>query len=99
VQAQRLLDVLVATRLEMREAHFVVLAVDRPEVRRLHLACARAPGLDRRLVHCLDAAGFDGGELRLVDRLQQLRGLLHELRQPGAAQVEAGGHQALVLPV
>jgi hypothetical protein len=96
VQAQRLLDMFVAARLEVREADLVELAVDRPEVGRLHLARARLAGLDRRLVHRDDAPGADRRQLGVVDRLEQLRCLLHELRQPGPAQVEARvDHQPL----
>ena len=54
-----------------REAHLIELAVDRPEVAGVHLAVAGASGLDRRLVHGLDAARADRGVLRLVDRRQQ----------------------------
>ena len=99
LEPQRLLYVLVPARLEEREAHLVVLAIDRPEVRRVHLARPGAPGLDRRLVHRLDAAGADRRELRLVDGLEQLRALLHQLRQPWPAELEARRDQPLVLPV
>ena len=99
LEPQRLLHVLVPTRLEEREAHFVVLAVDRPEVRRLHLARPGAPGFDGRLVHRLDAAGTDRGELGLVDGLEQLRALLYELGQPRPAELEARRDEPLVLAV
>ena len=98
-QAQGLLDMLVAARLEVREADFVVIAVDRPEERCLHLAAAGLAGLDRRLVHRDDVARADRVQLRLVDRLEQLRGLLHELGQPGTAEVEAGIDKTLVLAI
>jgi hypothetical protein len=99
VHPERLVHVLVAARLEVREAHLVEFAVHRPEVGRLHLARSGPPGLDRRLVDRLDAAGADRLELRLVDRLQQRRGLLHELRQPRPAEPKARIHQPLVLAV
>jgi hypothetical protein len=98
-QPERLFDVLVAARLKVREADFVELAVDRPEVCRLHLAAAGLASLDRGLIHRDDPPGPDRGQLRLVDGFEQSRGLLHELRQPGAAQVEARVDQALVLTV
>src|SRR5439155_16497165 len=58
-----------------------------------------APSLDGGLVHRLDAAGADRGELGLVDGSQQLRALLYELSQPRPAELEARRDEPLVLAV
>ena len=86
-------------RLEEREAHFVQLAIDGPEVRRLQFARLASPGLDRGFVHGLDAGCADRIELRLVDRFEQCYALLANLCQPRAAHRDAGISQALVLAV
>src|SRR6202030_1654523 len=76
-----------------------MLAVDRPEVAGLHLAVAGASGLDRRLVHGLDATRADRGQLGLVDRREQADESLSQLRQPRPADPDAGGTEALMLAV
>ncbi len=83
----------------VREAHFIMLAVQRPEVRRLHLAVAGPTRFDWRFVHCDHAAHPDRGELRLVDRRQQRDGRLRELGQPGSADADPGVCEPLVLPI
>ena len=75
------------------------LAIDRPEVARLHFARAGTAGFDRGLVHGLDAAGTDRRELRLVDRREQRGRLRSQLREPGAADRDARVSQALMLAV
>src|SRR5665213_3483808 len=41
----------------IEETDLILLAVDRPEIRRFHLARPRASGLDRGLIHGLHAGG------------------------------------------
>ena len=64
----------VRTTCEEGEADFIAFAVDRPEVIALHLAWAGTAGLDRGLVHGLDARGAN--RCHLLDagrRWRQLR--------------------------
>src|SRR6185437_8546893 len=86
-------------RLEEREADLIVLAVHRPEVGDLHFPVRVAAGLDRGLVHGLDAAGANGVELCVVDGLEESYGLLAQLRQPGPADVNAAVRKPPVLTV
>lgn len=53
------------------EAYLLALAHYRPEVLRLHLARAVPSGLDRRLVHALDARAQDRLPLRVVAWLDE----------------------------
>ena len=69
----------------MGKAYFIALAVDRPEIRGLHLAGAGPPGLDWYFVHRLDPALAYRIELRIVNRFEQRHRRLHQLRQPGPA--------------
>jgi hypothetical protein len=98
-EPEHLLDIAVCAALEEGEADLVEFAIDRPEVAALHLARAGAAGLDRGLVHGLDAAGADRGQLGRVDRLEQRGGLRGQLGEPGAADRDAGVQEALVLAV
>ena len=84
---------------EEREAYFVQLAIDGPEVGRLEFARLASPGLDRGFVHGLDARCANRIELRLVDRFEQGHALLANLGEPRAAHRDAGIAQALVLAV
>ena len=63
------------------------------------MAVASLPGLDGDLVHRDDVARADRGQLGVEDGLEQLRALLHELRQPGPAERESRIEQALVLAI
>ena len=99
LEPQGLFDMLGPAAVEEREAHLVELAVHRPEVRPLHLARPHPPRLDRGLVHGLDAAVADRGELRRIDRLEQACPLVRDLGQPRPADRDASVAQALVLPV
>jgi len=65
----------------------------------LRLAVARLTGLDRGLVHRDDVARADRGQLGVEDGFEQLRALLHELRQPGPAERQSCIEQALVLAI
>jgi len=98
-QAQRLLDMLYPATLEEGEADFVQFAIDRPEVRGLQFPRSGASGLDRRLVHGLDARGADRCELRIVDRFEQRDALLPDLGQPWPTDGDAAIGEALVLAI
>lgn len=82
-----------------REAHLIALAIEGPEIAGAHLAVTGAAGLDRRLVHGFDAGLADRGELGGVDGFEQTDRSLCQLREPGAADRDAGGRQALVLAI
>jgi len=97
--SQNLRHVLVATRFEVREALLVLVVIDRPEAGRQHSAIASLPGLDRDLVHRDDVVRADRGELGVEDEFEQLRALLHALRQPGPAERESPVEQALLLAI
>src|SRR6266852_288506 len=97
LDSERTLYVLPVTGGEEREAHLIVLAVNRPEVSGLHLAALLATGLDRRLVHGLYTAGPDRVELCVIDGLQQRDRPLSQLRQPRSADIDAAVLQALML--
>ena len=98
-QTERFFDVLDPATLEERETDLVQFAINRPEIRGLQLPRSGTPGLDRRLVHRLDARGADRGELRLVDGREQRNGLLPDLRQPRPADRDAAIGKTLVLAV
>ena len=65
----------------------------------MRLATASLPGLDRDLVHRDDVARANRGQLGVEDGFEQLRALLHELRQPGTAERESCIEQTLVLAI
>ena len=97
--AQYLVHMFGAAGFAKGKADLVAFAIDRPEIALFHLALAVPSGLDRGLVHGLDAGIADRGELGFVDGFQQRGPLLRQLREPRAADGEAGIHQALMLAI
>lgn len=81
-----------------REAHLIEFAVDRPEIPSLHLAVAGAPGLDRRLVHCFDAACADRLELSVVDRSEQTDRGLYIVKDMKAGDVLTPQNMGIIRP-
>jgi hypothetical protein len=71
----------VRTACEEGEANFIAFAVDRPEVTALHLARTGPAGLDRGLVHRLDARGTNRPPRQnscRPDRIDKLGAMMEE---------------------
>ena len=69
-QSQRFLHMTGRATRIVQKAYFVLLSINRPEIGRLHLACAGWSSFNRRLIHRLDARCTNRFQLRGVDRLQ-----------------------------
>src|SRR5690606_25898105 len=85
------------------EDDLVAISMDRPEVADLHLAVPRsvllASRFDRGLIHGQNLALEHRGELRLVNRSEQLTRAVKELSQSRPAEMDSGRAQTLMLAV
>ena len=99
LQTQRGFDVLTRPTGVVQEADLVLLTHDGPEIRRLHLARASAPCLNRGFVHRDHARAPHRLQLGVKDRLDQRYRGRHQLGDPGTADINAGVLQFDVLAV
>lgn len=99
VLAQDLVDMRLGPRWGEGEADLVVVAVQWPEPRLLHLTLTFAAGLDRCLVHGQHVAFQHVIELGKMDRREQRRRTGDLLGQRGPTERDACLQQALMLAV